>query len=350
MEKTLDLHLKLDETVLATALETLRQAGYSPESLMVYLLERTAREGQLPIKKGRSRRSKIVTASMAGIFEQGSLFMGEVLAQPADVSSPSADVTTEAGAEPSLPRLAKPNLQTFKSLQESQALVRWRHREREAALKEGREDDGLVSKLIVAEGAPLPVLETKQFRVDKTQIATDPHKTDIIRSLETLLTILSHRRQPDGAIPIDEEKPDGEYFIALQVDGVPDFTLGLIYQQSEHEVICVRYGHPRALLESWPSPLATLKEPMPKTQPATPQEPAPSDASPEPEPIVTKTTDVPRVPTEASALSQIPGQSIQPEVLTPQVKEEAKRHLTPKTPGSTSTPSSTTPPASDTLF
>ena len=126
-----------------------------------------------------------------------------------------------------------PSLPTIASLQEAQAKLRWRARERESA--EGQALFGLADQ-------PLELLETKQFRLDKSTIIGDPRRPTIISALEILFTEITTRQTPSGLRPIEK----GEcVYVPIAIEGDP---LGLIYEVGEGEICLVRYGAPQALL------------------------------------------------------------------------------------------------------
>ena len=55
MQKTLTFTITLDEIEAGKAAEVLAGAGLTPEGVIRQLLERTAREGVVPLRKGRAR-------------------------------------------------------------------------------------------------------------------------------------------------------------------------------------------------------------------------------------------------------------------------------------------------------
>ena len=124
------------------------------------------------------------------------------------------------------PETLLPSLVTLRALQDAQAKLRWRERERESA-------DGSI--LQSDPDAPLELLETKQFRFDKSLIVGDPRRPAIIAALEALFTELTNRRVPDSL------------YAVLDVEGA---SLGLILQIGGAEICLVRYGTPESLLEN----------------------------------------------------------------------------------------------------
>ncbi len=210
MQKTYTFTITLDELEARRATEVLTEAGLTPEGVIHLLLERTAREGAIPLKKSRATKKRRTEAACPGLFTQGDLFAAfeEPQATPLE-EEPAAPVDTTL--HPSLPTIASlkksratkkrrteaacpglftqgdlfaafeepqatpleeepaapvdttlhPSLSTIASLQEAQAKLRWRARERESA--EGQALFGLADH-------PLELLETKQFRLDKSTI------------------------------------------------------------------------------------------------------------------------------------------------------------------------------------
>lgn len=288
MHKTLDIQLTMNADTLQRALRLLHDAGYTPEAFFTLALERTVLEGGIPFKKPRPRRRATPPAQIPGLFEQGNLFA------PLTVEAGSLDVglAPRAGDEeededggstvdattPSAPRttspVAQPTLQTITSLQEAQGLIKWRDREREKFLAnkthlgnatdvEAATDSKIENELFVQPNEPLRLLETKQFRLDKQQIALDPKRTLIIKALETLFTIMTHRREPDGAYPLQEGNR-AEWVVPITLAGVTDPDaprLALIYQRSLHEIVCVRYGTVESLLRSVPADFGKAPSP-----------------------------------------------------------------------------------------
>ena len=124
---------------------------------------------------------------------------------------------------------------TLRALQDAQAKLRWRERERESA-------DG--SMLQSGPDAPLELLETKQFRFDKSLIVGDPRRSAIIAALEALFTELTNRRVPEGLRPVGN---GDSLYAVLDVESAP---LGLILQIGGAEICLVRYGTPESLLEN----------------------------------------------------------------------------------------------------
>lgn len=137
-------------------------------------------------------------------------------------------------AEPTDTKL-RPSLITMNALQEAQTKLRWRARER--ASTEG-------DSLLPVAGAPLELLETKQFRFDKSAIVGDPRRPAIIQALEALFTEITERRRPVGALPIDTTDC---LYVPVAVEGDP---IGIICEAGEGEICLVRYGHPEGLLQN----------------------------------------------------------------------------------------------------
>ena len=223
MQKTLTFTITLDELDARLAAEVLAQDGLTPEGVIRLILERTAREGALPIKKTKGRRHR-AEAVCPGLFVQGDLWAED---EPSD-SNPATAV------EPADTKL-RPSLITMNALQEAQAKLRWRARERASA--EG-------GSLRPVDGAPLELLETKQFRFDKSSIVGDARRPAIIQALEALFTEITERRTPAGALPVDTTDC---LYVPVAVDGD---SLGIIYEAGEGEVCLVRYGHPESLLQN----------------------------------------------------------------------------------------------------
>ena len=171
----------------------------------------------------KSRRHR-AEAVCPGLFVQGDLW-------PEDDDHGSDPAVS---AEPTDTKL-RPSLITMNALQEAQAKLLWRARER--ASGEG-------GSLLPVGGAPLELLETKQFRFDKSAIVGDTRRPAIIQALETLFTEITERRRPVGALPVDTT---GCLYVPVAVDGYP---LGIIYEAGEGEICLVRYGHPEALLQN----------------------------------------------------------------------------------------------------
>lgn len=237
--KTLELSLSLNEDTLHNALAVLHEAGFTPEALMIQVLERCAREGELPLKKSRGKR-KMRPSEV--IFSQDSLF-GEI---------PGSEVVE--GTLPAIrPTRPEANLQTLAALQESQAMLRWRARER-GTLDEKDKDSALGSHLGADQNAPLTLLETRQFRSDKQAIIHDPARPAIIHALEVLFTTLTHRRRPELALSLSENDEGQEFVVPILAPGLEGPRV-LIYQQTDAEVCCVRYGDPEQLLRVVPASL-----------------------------------------------------------------------------------------------
>ena len=205
MQKTLTFTITLDEIEAGKAAEVLAGAGLTPEGVIRQLLERTARAG--------------------AHFVQGDLFARPDPAEPFYSFNPPA----------AKPETLLPSLVTLRALQDAQAKLRWRERERESA-------DG--SMLQSGPDAPLELLETKQFRFDKSLIVGDPRRSAIIAALEALFTELTNRRVPEGLRPVGN---GDSLYAVLDVESAP---LGLILQIGGAEICLVRYGTPESLLEN----------------------------------------------------------------------------------------------------
>ena len=74
MLKTYTFSITLDELEARRAAEVLHESGLTAEGVIRLLLERTAREGTLPIRKTRSRVQRQPAAAIPGLFVQGDLF------------------------------------------------------------------------------------------------------------------------------------------------------------------------------------------------------------------------------------------------------------------------------------
>ena len=141
MQKTLTFTITLDEIEAGKAAEVLAGAGLTPEGVIRQLLERTAREGVVPLRKGRARPKRTDGGDAGAHFVQGDLFARPDPAEPFYSFNPPA----------AKPETLLPSLVTLRALQDAQAKLRWRERERESA-------DG--SMLQSGPDAPLELLET----------------------------------------------------------------------------------------------------------------------------------------------------------------------------------------------
>ena len=224
MQKTLTFTITLDEIEAGKAAEVLAGAGLTPEGVIRQLLERTAREGVV-LRKGRARPKRTDGGDAGAHFVQGDLFARPDPAEPFYSFNPPA----------AKPETLLPSLVTLRALQDAQAKLRWRERERESA-------DG--SMLQSGPDAPLELLETKQFRFDKSLIVGDPRRSAIIAALEALFTELTNRRVPEGLRPVGN---GDSLYAVLDVESAP---LGLILQIGGAEICLVRYGTPESLLEN----------------------------------------------------------------------------------------------------
>jgi hypothetical protein len=226
MEKTYTYRITLDEIEEQRAREVLGHAGMTVEGAISLLLSRTAREGELPLRRARGTHRRKPAAGIEGLFVQGDLF-AEGPAAPSPLS----------GRTPGL----RPSLITIASLQDAQAMLRWRERERSAEAGELLAD---------AAGKPLDLLETKQFRLDKALIVSSPQRAAIIAALDAVFTELTAGRTPAEAQPL--EGGESEY-LPLRVQGLETGSLGLIYQKGTAEICLVRYGEPSSLLAAQPA-------------------------------------------------------------------------------------------------
>ena len=249
MQKTLTFTITLDEIEAGKAAEVLAGAGLTPEGVIRQLLERTAREGVVPLRKGRARPKRTDGGDAGAHFVQGDLFARPDPAEPFYSFNPPA----------AKPETLLPSLVTLRALQDAQAKLRWRERERESAdgsmlqsgpdaplelleTKQFRFDKSLIvgdPELLVFE-----LLETKQFRFDKSLIVGDPRRSAIIAALEALFTELTNRRVPEGLRPVGN---GDSLYAVLDVERAP---LGLILQIGGAEICLVRYGTPESLLEN----------------------------------------------------------------------------------------------------
>gem|GEM_PF-388497 len=239
MNRTLELRLTLNEDTLRRALTIVHDAGFTPEALMVQVLERCARDGEIPLSRPRPRKK---AAYMQGVFSQGSLFGStpeDGTASPEGVLVPVRDVAPA------------PTLKTLTALQEAQAMLRWRERERRNITEETA-STARAGGLTVDRSAPLALLETHQFRQDKQAILTDPEREKIIHALEVVFAVLTHRRTPESALALTGGESPDEYVVPLAGLAAPRV---LIYQRTPAEVCCVRYGDPRELLDVVPEAL-----------------------------------------------------------------------------------------------
>lgn len=232
MKKTVTINLTLDEHDIEGAKSVLSENGLTVENLLTRVIERTAREGAIPLKKRASRpKKKSILANMFGIFVQGDLF---------ESKDDEKDKTEDPGLEPENVRPKeeplRPTLPSITSLQEAQAMLRWRERERKAT------PDAVLS---VTRDGDKQIIETKQFRLDKVRIAQSPMKAAIIATLEMLFTVLAQGKTPADAVPTDDRI---SRYVPLYVPGIANGSLGLIYQAGDAEVCMVRYGKPEELL------------------------------------------------------------------------------------------------------
>ena len=123
MQKTLTFTITLDEIEAGKAAEVLAGAGLTPEGVIRQLLERTAREGVVPLRKGRARPKRTDGGDAGAHFVQGDLFARPDPAEPFYSFNPPA----------AKPETLLPSLVTLRALQDAQAKLRWRERERESA-------------------------------------------------------------------------------------------------------------------------------------------------------------------------------------------------------------------------
>lgn len=234
MQKTVTLHLSLDELDYRQAMRVLSENGLTVDSLLTQILRRTAREGAVPLKKTVSRpRKRTVSANMPGLFVQGELFPLAPQDDLPDGDDNNADQSVD-------PDTLNPTLPTIASLQEAQAMLNWRAREQ-------------VSSATSRHACGKPIIETRQFRLDKVLIAQSPDKSRIIQTLEDILTALSAGLTPPDALPLDNSQ---SWYLPLSVPTIPDGTLGLVYQTSDADICMARYGAPSELLHN-PPPVTT---------------------------------------------------------------------------------------------
>ena len=210
MLKTYTFSITLDELEARRAAEVLHESGLTAEGVIRLLLERTAREGALPIRKTRSRAKRHPAAAIPGLFVQGDLFSSLPPAGEAESFSEAARI----------PRLS---LVTQASLQDAQAILRWRARER------GSGDGGLLSR---SPAGRLELLETKQFRIDKTRIASAPEG-----------------RTPPGARPAGSGSAQ---YLPIHPAGMPEDALAVVYEAGDAEICLARYGSPSDILAEPP--------------------------------------------------------------------------------------------------
>ena len=180
MQKTLTFTITLDEIEAGKAAEVLAGAGLTPEGVIRQLLERTAREGVVPLRKGRARPKRTDGGDAGAHFVQGDLFARPDPAEPFYSFNPPA----------AKPETLLPSLVTLRALQDAQAKLRWRERERESA-----------------DGSML-------------------------------------QSGPEGLRPVGN---GDSLYAVLDVESAP---LGLILQIGGAEICLVRYGTPESLLEN----------------------------------------------------------------------------------------------------
>ena len=109
-------------------------AGLTPEGVIRQLLERTAREGVVPLRKGRARPKRTDGGDAGAHFVQGDLFARPDPAEPFYSFNPPA----------AKPETLLPSLVTLRALQDAQAKLRWRERERESADGSMLQSGGLI--------------------------------------------------------------------------------------------------------------------------------------------------------------------------------------------------------------
>ena len=227
MLKTYTFSITLDELEARRAAEVLHESGLTAEGVIRLLLERTAREGALPIRKTRSRVQRQPAAAIPGLFVQGDLFS-------------SLPPTGEAESFSEAARIPRLSLVTLASLQDAQAILRWRARER------GSGDGGLLSR---SPAGRLELLETKQFRIDKTLIASAPERPAIIAALEAVFTDLTEGRTPPGARPAGSGSAQ---YLPIHPAGMPEDALAVVYEAGDAEICLARYGSPSDILAEPP--------------------------------------------------------------------------------------------------
>ncbi len=236
MKKTVTINLTLDELDIEGAKSVLSENGLTVENLLTRVLERTAREGAIPLKKHASHpRKKSILGNMLGLFSQGDLF---------ETPETEKDKPEDLGLNPETQTVKNeplhPTAATVTSLQEAEAMLRWRERERKAS------ND---ASLAFTPQGEKQIIETKQFRLDKVRIAQSPMKAAIITTLEMLFTLLAQGKTPSDAILTDDQI---SWYVPLYVPGIANGTLGLLYQPGNAEICMARYGKPEDILQNPP--------------------------------------------------------------------------------------------------
>lgn len=264
--------IDIEPLLYERACELIEAEGMTVEKALAVVLERTAREGVMPLKKTRGHATRR-KAPLAEAFLQGSLFeadagegdepaptltaaftgdvvpLSEIVDEvdqenraekpdeeagrnddgenlPAPVTGTRALATT-----PMRPCLRHPNLITLNALQESQAKLRWRDRERKAA------PGDTTSPLYRAPEAPKHVIETPTFHKEKARIHSSPKRNDLLARLNDVFEILASGGTPEGAEPV--RGTVDTFWLDL---GEELGHLGFIYEFNADEVCIIRFG------------------------------------------------------------------------------------------------------------
>ena len=265
--------IDIEPLLYERACELIEAEGMTVEKALAIVLERTAREGAMPLKKTRGRAARR-KAPLAEAFLQGSLFeedagdgdepeptltaafTGEVVPLSEIVDEADEENKTEKSGEASektdggenlpapvtctravattasmRPRLRHPNLITLNALQESQAKLRWRDRERKAA------PGDTTSPLYRAPEAPKHVIETPTFHKEKSRIHSSPKRNGLLARLNDVFEILASGGTPEGAEPVRGTIDTFWYDLGGELD-----HLGFIYEFNADEVCIIRFG------------------------------------------------------------------------------------------------------------
>ena len=233
----------------------LAQAGLTPEQAIVLLLERTAREGAIPLKKSRPRH-RATPQVQSGLFKQSNLFdclyeestpATEACPSPSERSLNATSLSTLLARDAQ--RLAQqqkveedpapwdehavlvPNLSTLSALQDAQARLCWRARQREETSPEE------VPILFRDPQGPKLLIESKLFYKDKAQISRAPNMADIVKALEVIFDQITVGKLPAGARPL---YGNDTVFWAPLGEAFP--RLGIIYEAHDDDVCLIRYG------------------------------------------------------------------------------------------------------------
>ena len=257
--------IAIEPLLLKEASAIFAQAGLTPEQAILMLLERTAREGAIPLKKSRARH-RAAPQVQSGLFKQTNLFDGlydEPASPRASAQSPASSTSgeVESLSPTSLSsllardaqRLAKqqldeeeddeshgawdadavliPNLSTLSALQDAQARLCWRARQREETTREE------VPIFFRDANGPKLLIESKLFYKDKAQISRAPNMAAIVKALEALFDQITVGQVPAGARPLYGNE---SVFWAPLGEAFP--RLGIIYEAHEDDVCLIRYG------------------------------------------------------------------------------------------------------------